>query len=523
MGVAPADVGVSAALMQLASRWTLLLIAGAVVVLAFLVNRYAPKKRRRIRRVVTIFALYLVAYGLAAALGAAGSPAWAERFRVVADLPASFTAANIAGLAVFDLAAPAVGIGLGSITRDLMIGLAYIAATIGVLHGAGMNPSSVIATSAIVSGVLALSLQATLGNILGGVALQLDGSIHVGDWLQLENGRQGKVREIRWRHTVIETRDWDTIIVPNASLLAQNITILGKRDGQPVPHRMWVYFNVDFRHPPNRVIEAVTEALRASPIERVAADPPPNVVCLDFSREHKESYAYYAVRYWLTDLAADDPTSSAVRDRVYAGLRRAGIPFAMPAQTLFLSPDDEDAKKRRADRHRDKRVLVVDKLELFQPLTDQERQFVVDNLRYAPFGAGETMTRQGAVAHWLYILAAGSAEVRVSSDDGATKTVATLDAVSYFGEMGLMTGEPRLASVMASTDAECYRLDKKGFERILKQRPEIAKEISQTLAHRRVELIAIRDGLDADARRAREASEQARILRRIQDFFGLSE
>ena len=157
-------------------------------------------------------------------------------------------AVNLAALAVFDLALPAVRIDTSAIAADLFIGVAYIVGTIIVLRGDGLDPGSLVATSAVVSGVLALSLQATLGNILGGVALQLDHSVHEGDWIQLPDGTQGKVRAIRWRHTVVETRNWDTVIVPNSNLLAANIVILGKREGQPVQHRMWVYFNVDFRY-----------------------------------------------------------------------------------------------------------------------------------------------------------------------------------------------------------------------------------------------------------------------------------
>ncbi len=517
---APENDGVSAVLMRLASRWTFVLIAGAVVLLAFLVNRYAPEKRRRIGRVVVIFVLHLVAYGLCEAARVAGAHEWAERLRILSDLLEAFTIVNIGALAIFDLGLPAVGVDLVSITSDLLVGLAYVATTMGVLHGAGMNLSSVIATSAIVSGVLALSLQTTLGNVIGGVALQLDGSVHVGDWIQLENGKQGKVREIRWRHTVVETRDWDVIVVPNASLLSSNITILGKRDGKKVPHRMWVYFNVDFRYPPARVIDVVSEAVRGSPIERVADDPPPSVVCMDFARDNRDSFAYYAVRYWLTDLAVDDPTSSAVRHRIHTALKRADIPLAMPLRGVRVTLEEAALEKAKLEDH-DRRHATVVSVELFEALTDEERGFVSHHLLYAPFSRGETMTRQGAVAHWLYLLAAGSAEIRVSGDDGSTKTVATITGPTFFGEMGLMTGEPRFASVVATTDTECYRLDKAVFEGILQKRPEVAKQISSLLARRRVELVVVREGLDADGRKAREATEQARILKRIEDFFGL--
>jgi CRP-like cAMP-binding protein len=143
-------------------------------------------------------------------------------------------------------------------------------------------------------------------------------------------------------------------------------------------------------------------------------------------------------------------------------------------------------------------------------------------MRYAPFAAGEVMTRQGAVAHWLYILTAGKADVRVCIDHAPPKTIATITAPGFFGEMGLMTGEPRANDVIAITDVECYRLDKDGFQKILLARPEIADEMSHTLAKRRVELIAARDNLDEAAMSSRQVSEQERILRRIKEFFGLS-
>lgn len=516
----PTPEGLSAALVRLGSRWAFVLIAGAVVAVAFLVNRFAPEKRRRVGRVVTLFALHILAYLLFEMSKAAGATAWAERLSILSEFLEAFTIVNLGALVVFDLALPKLGVELVTITSDLVVGVAYIATAIGVLRGAGMNLSSVIATSAIVSGVLALSLQTTLGNIIGGVALQLDGSVHVGDWVQLESGKQGKVREIRWRHTVLETRDWDVIVVPNASLLSSSITILGKRDGQKVPHRMWVYFNVDFRFPPARVIDVVGEAVRGSPIERVAIDPPPSVVCMDFARDNRDSFAYYAVRYWLTDLAADDPTSSAVRHRVHTALRRAGIPLAMPLRGVHVT--EEHAGQERARREeRQHKLETARAVELFESLTDDEREFVVDHLCYAPFAKGETMTRQGAVAHWLYLLAAGTADVRVSGEDGTTKTIASIVGPAFFGEMGLMTGEPRFAGVVATSDTECYRLDKAGFEQILQRRPEIAKQISALLARRRVELVVEREKLDVDGRKAREATEQARILKRIEAFFGL--
>jgi small-conductance mechanosensitive channel/CRP-like cAMP-binding protein len=538
-------------MVELLRTWGFALLGAGVVLVAFLVNRFAPHKRHRLRVAVFLYVLFAIAAGTSEVMAFARSArieTWAEHVRLFKDLFSAFTLVNIVALTVFDVVLPALGLSLVAITGDLVVGFAYIFAALGVLRASGMTPSSVITTSAVVSGVLALSLQTTLGNILGGVALQIDGSIHVGDWLQLPDGQQGKVTAIRWRHTVVETRNWDTIVVPNANLLSQNIVILGKREGRSADHRMWVYFNVDFRYAPSHVIEVISAALCNGSIEGVAEDPKPSVICYDLARDGRDSFGYYAVRYWLTDLSNDDPTSSRVRVRVYTALKRAGIPLARPARTLFVSAEEDDAAQ--TDRRKERRLQAIERVDLFRALTPDERNFIADHLVFAPFAAGETVTKQGAVAHWLYLLCAGTVEIRRhagatssgpdpiataatapsawtgrgqdSGDGSVAKVVARIDAPSFFGEMGLMTGEPRTADVVAVTDVECYRLDKEGLQRILEERPEVAEQFSKTLAQRRLELEAVLEGLDADAGRARIQHEQTRILDKIQEFFGLA-
>lgn len=506
---------------ELLDIWGLAALGVTLVGVAFLINRYAPRRRRRIRHVLLLYVAFLLASGMEGvtrwlAASHPGLQSWAGHLHVASSLTAAFTGVSLAGLFVFDFLLPVIRLGVVAITADVIMGFAYAFAALGVLRSEGVSPSSVVTTSAIASGVIALSLQATLGNILGGMALQMDGSVHVGDWLALPDGTQGKVTAIRWRHTVLETRNWDTVIVPNSNLLAQNIVILGKRAGQPLQHRMWVTFNVDFRYPPSQVIEAVQSALWAAPIEGIADEPKPNVICYDLAKDGKDSFGYYAVRYWLTDLPNDDPTNSRVRTRVYAALRRAGIPLARPSQTLFMSPEEDDTA--RAGRLKKKRVGIIERVELLRSLTPAERDYLADHLKYAPFTAGETITRQGSTAHFLYLLLTGQVEVRRRVDE-LVRDIAIIQAPGFFGEMGLLTGEPRAADVIALTDVECYRLDKPGLEQILQERPEIAEEISRTVAKRQVEMWHATD--DADARTARIASVEDSILSKIQTFFGL--
>jgi small-conductance mechanosensitive channel len=118
------------------------------------------------------------------------------------------------------------------IVEDLVTILGYLVWIIARLRATGMDPSSILASTAVVTAVLAFALQDTLGNILGGIAVQLDNSIEVGDWIRVDDVT-GRVADIRWRSTSIETRDWETVIMPNSALMKGKFTVLGRRQGEP--------------------------------------------------------------------------------------------------------------------------------------------------------------------------------------------------------------------------------------------------------------------------------------------------
>jgi CRP-like cAMP-binding protein len=147
---------------------------------------------------------------------------------------------------------------------------------------------------------------------------------------------------------------------------------------------------------------------------------------------------------------------------------------------------------------------------------------VVEQLRYTPFMNGEVMTRQGAQGHCLYILTKGSAEVLLPLDSGVTKRVSVLHAGDFFGEMSLLTGEPRSSTVRALEDSECYRLDRQAFDDILRARPELTQHFSEVLARRKVELEAVRHDLDAAAQASMMQHHQRSIFNEIYKLFGLS-
>lgn len=493
---------------------TVFLLAGLVVLaLAARVLRGVPA--RVLRGPLVLLAMHLGLVLLAAALGLLGSSLQGS-LRLLALMLAAVCAIKIAQELVFSLLLPRVGVRGSRILSDVITAGAAIVAVFALASRAGFNVSGLIATSAVLTAVIGLALRDTLGNVIGGLSLQTDRSIHLGDWIKVGDV-EGRVVDIRWRYTAVETRNGETLIVPNGVLTTEKVMVLGRRQGAPRQWRRWVHFNVDLRQPPPEVVRVVTEGVAHASIPGVAADPAPD--CL--FREVQQSFARYAVRYWLTDLERDLPTDSAVLTRIHFALQRAGIALAVPEHAVLLTEQSSErtAELERSDRARRRRAL--EQVEILRPLDEEDRDRLADRLHFAPFARGELLTRQGEPGDWLYLITAGEVSVRVAAPGGLEQEVARLGPGDFVGEMSLMTGERRSATVVASDGVECYRLDKAAFQDVLRLRPAIAEPVAEVLARRRVELAAARENLDQEVLTRRVAAAQVDLLRRIREFFGL--
>ena len=350
--------------------------------------------------------------------------------------------------------------------------------------------------------------------MLGGLALQLDDSIRVGDWVKVDDV-SGRVVDIGWRSTLVETRNWETVVIPNSQLMKGRVMILGQREDQPLQWRRWIYFDVDPSVPPARVIAIVESAIQEAEIPKAARAPLANCVLMGF----QDGNLRYALRYWLTDLAADDPTDSTVRVHLFTALQRAGIRVAEAQATRHLFQENEEHARAVHKREVQRRLHAIDGVDLFATLSAEERKALAERLQYAPFAAGDVMTRQGNTSHFLYIITAGQADSVFELPDGSKHEVGKIGAGGYFGEMGMLTGAPRSTTVIAREDVECYRLDRTAFRDLLLARPEIAEEMSRTMAARAGGLAAVR--LAATNSGVTVPPTSGELLEKIRRFFGL--
>ena len=489
-------------------------VLAVAVALSLIVYRFLAGGRGTLKNSLLLFGFLVLLDVVAAVFALRSQAVIANGLHQAALLGLGVVLIRLSGLTVFRVLLPALHAQTPRILEDIVVIGGYLLWGMIRLSYAGVELSSLVATSAVITAVVAFAMQDTLGNILGGLALQLDNSLEIGDWVKLDD-ISGRVVEIQWRFTAILTRNGEKVVIPNGQLMKGKFSVIGDTGPGVGSQRRWIWFNIDYNVNPSLVIAAAQRALADAEIANVAREPAPSCVAMEFA----PGSVRYALRYWLIDPRDDDPTDSAVRTRLLATVQRNGWRIALPDHALHVIQEGQAHREAVWQQELARRLKALSGIELFASLHEVERHKIAERLLHAPFARGDFMTRQGATAHWLYIIVSGDAEVYWEAPTGERRLLKRLPSGSIFGEMGLMTGAPRSATVMASSDVECYRLDKASFEGIIHERQEIAEGMAHILAQRQQQ----NNELLSEFRK--EHGEipvhRAAILERIRDFFGL--
>lgn len=393
---------------------------------------------------------------------------------------------------------------------EILLAGGYVVVLISVPAHMGLNITGLITTSAVVTAIIGLSLQDMLVNFVGGVVLELEQTVKVGDWIRSDH-LSGAVTAVSLRHTVILTADNDTVLVPNSSLIRLPVTIVSRK------HRRLIPFHMPYGCNPTQIVEAVGQALAASPIKGVCDEPQPRC----FVTEFHPSYVSFGIFAWLNQPGSEDAAVSSVLTRVHFVLARLGMPLASISQAVELSQVEK--AQAAPDVKTEEYVGILRSIPIFGALPLEAARHLALSLKRAAFAPGELIIRQGDAGDSMYIVIQGSVDVHVSGDSGMSEYLATLEVGQFFGEMSLLTGENRTANVMSMTAVECLVIAKPSLTSLFERHPELAENISEVIAGRQVELRATREKLDGEQKRILAARSRVDMLRRIQRYFGISD
>jgi small-conductance mechanosensitive channel/CRP-like cAMP-binding protein len=367
--------------------------------------------------------------------------------------------------------------------------------------------TTLLVTSSVVSVVVGLALQDTLRNLIAGIALQTDPPFSIGEWVKLGE-HEGEVVQFNWRTLAIRTRENNIVVLPNGTVAAADIINYGR----PGPTAAFdIYVGVAYPHPPGEVkavlAEAAAEAEGVSPYRSAGI----------FVDEYADFAVVYRMRIWIEDWSQRPQVKDAVLRRVWYRLKRHDMVIPFPIRDINLRAVREDAERIAQLDREDAIRSVLRPLSLFSSLRDDQVDELASASTMLSFTSGEALFQQGALGTSLYVLRSGRVRVDVEQPGSAPVTIAQRGPGDFIGEMSLLTGEPRSATVVSEAETEVVIVPSEAVAAILLDDPDVMHGLSEALTERVLE----RDVQLAEAagKAAAHASMKAQLLERMRRFF----
>jgi small-conductance mechanosensitive channel/CRP-like cAMP-binding protein len=336
-----------------------------------------------------------------------------------------------------------------------------------VLH---FNPLTLVAIPTIAGAGIAFALQDTLKTFIAGVGLGK--LIRIGEWIIFQD-KSGQVVDINWARTVLKAGDGSLIYIPNSQLQTNSFTNFSA--GRQ-PHCATLKVGVSFRTPPTRVKQILRDC--ALNIDGIMYSPPPAVQLLQFG----DSAIQYALNFWVADYGKLDDLRDEVATRVWYSFEREGVEMPHPIRTVHLRPEAEE----KAQNY-DEIVAALRHWDLAEIFGEGDLKDLAESARIRIFMPGESLIKQGDQGSSVFLLLDGQLEIHAQTND-KQNIVATLKPHQACGEMSLLTGAPRTATVRAKGPVEVLEIRKEGLQKVLYRSPAAADRLAEIVTSRQAAL-----------------------------------
>lgn len=367
-----------------------------------------------------------------------------------------------------------------------------------------INLASLIATSAVLTAIVGLAFQDVLGSVISGLVLELEDPFGRNDWIRV-GGIEGQVVETGWRTTRIRTRVNELVNVPNTYLARELVVNYSRPDPR---YGDTLKFEAAYEAPPHTVKRAVVAVLTA---EGAVLSAPPFEVR---TNAYQESGIEYAIRYWIDDYGELERIRNRIMTNLWYSLRRAGVRIPFPARDVFVYSSAPPAELEKGDI-----AAAIAGIQLFQPLGEAGLCQLAARSRRRLFGDGESIVREGDEGSSFFIIEHGSVRVMLEQKDGnVANQIAQLGPGDYFGEMSLLAGDRRTATVVAEGDVAVLEVGFEAFQELVAADPAVLEPISQ-VASRRSERQQKHRNSDQTMEPMEKDVAAQRLLKRIKAFF----
>jgi small-conductance mechanosensitive channel len=405
------------------------------------------------------------------------------------------------------------GTGVPTIFKQLLKGIIYLIVGLSFLSTTyKIDITPLLTTSAVFTMVIGLALQDVLGNLFAGISVHISPPFKLGDWITLETFF-GKVIESNWRATTLETPSKETIIIPNNDISKKDVINHSFLDGIL---RREFSLGLSYETSPENARKHLLAA--CSQVPGILSRPQPEV----FMEQFQDFSISYRIRYWIDDQAPQFNIQDKLASRIWYRLKREGLVIPFPIRDVYLHPE-----KDTSDQVVTRRFGLISEIDFLKNLDRKHLIFISQNLKEAWYESGESIVRKEETGTDFFIIDQG--RVSVFLDENRNARVAELKERDFFGEMSLLTGEPRSAYIDAEVETKVLVLKKDVISHVLTENPETASALSEALAARHAANLARKEKARRDDPRSAQSlaelsgAEQSGsvLLDRIRRFFRL--
>ena len=368
-----------------------------------------------------------------------------------------------------------------SITRFLIIICAVLSAVVFVFHA---SIFSFMALSGLVSAGLTFALGGLIFDAFSGIIMEIEGPFEVGDWIKLSDGIVGKITKINWRTVVLESPDQCAINVTHGSL-AKGFTNYSRPE-----KAHWDHIEIPLDH--SIPVDRAERILRAGALSTPTIY---NKACRVWAHKATENGIEYSIYYMIPEQALSKKIKHEVIESVTRHLHNYGlgvVTIPEKAQSSF----ENQAFQEQFPLMPESIIRKVDFLKDFPQETIDD--LCKGAMRHI-YHEDENIVREGDKGQSLFLIGEGIVNISIqyvnNLGEQKEKDLFTLTYPEYFGEMALLLGEKRSATVKSLGNTLVYEISQELLKETLKDRPEIfealvfgAKEKKKKNEQTRVEM-----------------------------------
>lgn len=372
----------------------------------------------------------------------------------------------------------------------------------------GQSVTGLLTASSVVIAVVGFAVRSLIADLFYGMALAAERPFRIGDWVRLDDGVEGEVVEMNWRATRLITRRKMCVVIPNSMMAASRF------ENFNIPHK---YFResfevrLDYGMTSHQAERLLLSAVKQTPESAALPEQPEARI-----KEFMPDGVVWELRFWVPDRPTRTDVKNKIQRKFLRNLYFAGADVARDkAEVIVESAARFEARSPVSAEN------WLARVDLFAALSDTELEDLRHSAEFVLCKVGEPIVREGEEGSSLFVLVEGSLKVTAQGTSGENITIATLEPGKCFGEMSLLTGAPRAATVEPVVDSQVYEITKDDLAPFLEQRPELASVMSAMLAERHVANKMAMEAADgADMADQPEALSQ-QFLTRIREFFGI--